>query len=96
MMKVLYLYVSKLFEKTKRRKEILLLRFGNLLKKTTITPNTLLTSFKRRKFRIDRKVKEFHGVVIVIINGSPFAIDKKLYEELLNENRTSKQKNSET
>ena len=105
MMKQFCQRVNRLFERTLRKIESLLLPFGDPLTQTFTPPNTTLTTFKSysevkklvNHYNIDKieKIRECYGTTMLLINGAPWAIDSKfvkLIEECINDEKRNKER----
>ena len=89
MMKQFYQLVSRLFERTLPRIENPLLLSGDHRILTSILQNTSRTSSKKLERLISyynigniEKIDEAYGTSILIINGTPWACDKALADDL--------------
>lgn len=43
-------------------------------------------------YRVDREVRNFWGLSVVIINGAPFVVDQEILQEISHEQARSKRK----
>ena len=89
MMKQFYQLVSRLLEKTLPKTENPLLLSGDHRILTSILQNTSRTSSKKLERLISyynigniEKIDEAYGTSILIINGTPWACDKALADDL--------------